>query len=85
MSVESAVGADPPRVSGGRWNGPYLARHNQCLVDGSLGRLERGGGDGAEVSLGTVHVEGAHRVQVGLVCNVDNEAAAVSLGFAFGF
>lgn len=60
MSVESTVGADAPRVSGGRWNGPYLARHNQCTVDCSLGRLERGGGYGAEVSLGTVHVEGAH-------------------------
>lgn len=65
MPVESAVGTDSPSVNRWGWGGAYSALDDQRFVDGLLGRLERGCGDGAEVSLGTVNVEGLHRVRVG--------------------
>lgn len=37
VPVESAVGSDSPRVNGGRWNGPNLARQDECLVGCGLG------------------------------------------------
>lgn len=63
MSVESAVRANAPCVSGGRGNGTNLARHNQRFVHCSLRRLERIGSDGSEISAGggvDVNVEGLH-------------------------
>ena len=65
MSVESAVRADSPRVNRWGWGGADSALNNQCLVDGLLSQLERVGSDGAEISLGTINVKGAHRVGVG--------------------
>lgn len=68
VPVETTVRADAPSVNRGRGNGTYLALHNQCLIDGRLGRLERGGGDCPEIgACGAVYVnvEGLHGVGVG--------------------
>jgi hypothetical protein len=67
VSVQAPIRANAPSVNGGRWSGAYRALDYQRFVYGSLSRLERGGGDGAEVSLGTVNVKGLHGVRVGLV------------------
>ena len=84
MSVESTVRADPPRVNRWGWGGADGALDYQRFVDGLLSRLERGGRYGSKISLGTVNVESLHGCG-SLVCNVDDETRAVSLGFAFGF
>lgn len=63
VSIESAVRADSPRVNRWGWGGADSALDYQRFVYGSLGRLERVGGYGAEVAFGTVNVKGLHRVR----------------------
>ena len=63
VPVESAVRSDSPLVRLWGWYSAHLARQNQCLIDGRLSRLERGGGDCPEISAcGAVYVnvEGLH-------------------------